>query len=341
MLRYGLTREEAEKKVEQIILNKKESNPYSIEGLMKRLGVTREEAESCVNALKKKTATGAFTSDTKWQMKRFGLTQEEAELKIKEAYQRRGKSTSIKKKENPESHFNTVEYWVSKGYSSEEASIKKAEHIENMQAAFHKELKNNPEKYKGRTPLQLDYWTNRGYSLEEAKELRKERQRTFSLEKCVQKYGKEEGLRIWNNRQEKWLIKLRENFSIEGDGRSPQSVWAKTIIKKCCKHLNIEVPTKEKWLSSTNGEFRCSYDFTHKHKIIEFNGDFWHAHPNLFNADKIIPVLGITAAEKWVLDEKKKKLAESHGYEVLVVWESDYHKGPEQIITECIKFLNN
>jgi hypothetical protein len=38
---------------------------------------------------------------------------------------------------------------------------------------------------------------------------------------------------------------------------------------------------------------------------------------------------------------KKKELAESYGYEVLVVWESDYKKDPEQMINRCIKYLNS
>lgn len=341
MTRYGITREEAEKKVDQVLANKAASNPYSVEGLIKRLGITREEAETKVKELKKKTATGNLISDPEWQMKKFGLSRDEAEAKIQDAYRRRGESTSVKKKENPASHFNTIEYWESKGLSIEEAAVKKSEHIAHMQAAFHKELQSNPKKYRGRTPLELEYWTNRGYTLEEAKELRKERQRTFTLEKCIAKHGKEKGLHVWKRRQDTWLLNLRKNFALEGDGRSPQSTWAKVVIKKCCTALNIELPIKEKWISAKNEEFRCSYDFTHKNKIIEFNGDFWHAHPNLFEAGEIIPVLGITAQEKWALDRKKKNLAESYGYEVLVVWESEYHKDPETIINKCIEYLNS
>lgn len=192
------------------------------------------------------------------------------------------------------------------------------------------------------TETQYEYWVQKFNGNEElAKKAYTDRQRTFTIEKCVEKYGEERGIEIWKERQANWVNKLHINFEKEGDGRSPQSKWAKDIIKKCCEYLNIELPVKEKWISSKNRDLRCSYDFTYKHKIIEFNGDFWHAHPNLFEADEIIPVLGITATEKRELDEKKKKLAEYYGYEVLVVWESEYHKDLVGTIQKCIKFLND
>ena len=341
MEKFGISKEEAENKVAQVIANKKASNPYSVEGQMARFGISKEEAELKVAELKQKTATGHLIADPLWQMARFGISKEEAESKIKEAYKRRGESTSIKKSENPESHFNTIEYWESKGFSRKESISKKAEHIKKMQSVFQLELKQNPAKYKGRTPLELEYWTNRGYSNEEAKLLRKERQQTFTLDKCVAKYGKEDGLARWKDRQARWTKSLHDNFNTEGDGRSPQSIWAKEIIHLLCNYYNIEVPKKEKWIASKNNTLRCSYDFTLKTKIIEFNGDFWHANPLYYSPSDIIPVQNISAQQKWDLDKRKTELAESYGYEVLVIWESDYHKDPETIINQCIKYLNN
>jgi hypothetical protein len=341
MERYNLSHEEAETKVAEIIATKAASNPYSIEGQMKRFNITREEAEAKVAELKKKTATGHLISDPQWQMNKFGLTQEEAELKIKKAYELRGKSVSRTKKETPASHFNTVEYWQSKGFSLEEAEYKKAEHIKKMQSVFQEAIRNDPNQYVGRTPLELEYWTNRGYSEEEAKILRKERQRTFTLEKCISKYGEDVGTKKWKDRQTAWTISLHNNFKLEGDGRSPQSIWAKELIRVICNYFNLDIPAKEKWISSKTSNLRCSYDFTYNNKIIEFNGDFWHANPIYFKSTELLPVQNILANEKWELDKQKIKLAESYGYEVLVIWESEYQQSPELIIDKCIKYLTN
>lgn len=74
----------------------------------------------------------------------------------------------------------------------------------------------------------VDYYIKRGYSLEESIKLRTERQRTFSLDKCIKKYGKEIGLQVFKTRQEKWLNTLNNKSDIEkerinrlkGTGRS-------------------------------------------------------------------------------------------------------------------------
>lgn len=190
-------------------------------------------------------------------------------------------------------------------------------------------------------PSQIEYWTNRGFSEYEAKEKVKEKQTTFTLQKCIEKYGEEEGKKRFEERQKKWTKSLFENFEKHGDGRSIRSQWAIEVIDCICKELNIDRPKKEKWISSKNRKLRCSYDFTFNKKIIEFNGDLWHANPEIYNEDFIIPKCNLKASEKWKIDEEKIQLAESHGYEVLVIWESDYGKNPEKIIKECLNFLNS
>lgn len=50
----------------------------------------------------------------------------------------------------------------------------------------------------------LSYYTSRGYTLEEAEEKLSERQSTFSLNKCIEKYGYVNGTKIWEDRQVKW-----------------------------------------------------------------------------------------------------------------------------------------
>ena len=54
----------------------------------------------------------------------------------------------------------------------------------------------------------LEYYLNKGMCEEEAKVALKERQSTFSLKKCIEKYGEEEGIRRFKERQEKWLKSL-------------------------------------------------------------------------------------------------------------------------------------
>lgn len=65
-------------------------------------------------------------------------------------------------------------------------------------------VKNNPQNQL----TKIEFYLNKGFSLEEAKLKLRERQTTFSLEKCILKHGLVEGTKIFNERQKKWLDTL-------------------------------------------------------------------------------------------------------------------------------------
>lgn len=234
-----------------------------------------------------------------------------------------------------------INKWKLLGYSDEDSKLKyeesKSSRFEKIQE-FHKE---NPNFYKSKRTGQVEYWSNKGFTEEESKWKVKESQATFSLDKCIEKYGEIEGPIKFNERQKKWTKSLFANFKKYGDGRSMQSKWASDLIDYICNFLDILRPIKEKWITSIDGTLRCSYDFTYDRKIIEFNGDMWHANPLIHDRNYIIPKCKIIASEKWKIDEEKIRLAESKGYKVLIVWESEYKENKDHIINKCINFLND
>ena len=63
----------------------------------------------------------------------------------------------------------------------------------------------------------LSFYLNQGMSETEAKIALSERQSTFSLQKCVEKYGETEGINIFNTRQEKWQKTLSDKPADEID----------------------------------------------------------------------------------------------------------------------------
>ena len=54
----------------------------------------------------------------------------------------------------------------------------------------------------------IEYYIERGLNEEETRAALAERQSTFSLEKCIEKYGEEEGYSVWCARQQKWQATL-------------------------------------------------------------------------------------------------------------------------------------
>lgn len=69
-------------------------------------------------------------------------------------------------------------------------------------------------KENGNDSTTIDYYLKRGLSTEDAKEALRKRQTTFTLEKCIEKYGVEAGHAHWVTRQEKWQSTL-SNKTIE------------------------------------------------------------------------------------------------------------------------------
>jgi len=236
---------------------------------------------------------------------------------------------------------SSIKYWLNKGYSETDAKKLATDHQKNAGLSFSKKYKENTKKYEGFSNTQLKYWLNKGYSKEEAKEKLKERQSTFTLEKCIKKYGEKEGTHVFNERQEMWKKSLQENFEREGDGRSPSSKFANSIIRELCDYLNIEIPQKEKWIKNKETGKAYSYDFTYNGKIIEFNGDYWHCNPEIYEVNYFNKNKEMTAKEIWEYDKEKIKTAEKYDYQVLTIWESEWVENPKQIIDKCIKFINN
>lgn len=96
--------------------------------------------------------------------------------------------------------------------------------------------------------------------------------------------------------------------------------------------------------SSEKGQLRLDnnfYDFCFQNKIIEFNGDFWHANPEKYNKDFINPFSKKTAFEVWKRDEHRIAIAKLNGYDVKIIWESHYKQNKNKILQECIEWLNS
>lgn len=85
------------------------------------------------------------------------------------------------------------------------------------------------------------------------------------------------------------------------------------------------------------------YDFYLKNKIIEFNGDYWHANPDKYLFEDYVGIIlnnqPTYAYEIWAKDEKKIQYAEQLGYKILIVWENNYIIEPRTTIKKCISFL--
>ena len=232
-----------------------------------------------------------------------------------------------------------VEYWLKKGLTEEEAKLK----ISEIQRA--RSLKNNNHT----SNKNVEYWLKKGLTEEEAKLKISEIQSTFTLAKCIEKYGEIEGQKRWKQRQEKWQKSLHENGNLHiGYSNISQELFNE--ILKCYSddekdYVFYATKNREYSLKNKCNNYYYAYDFTdlNRRKIIEFNGDIYHGNPKIFKEDdKPNPFYpDITVKELHLKDEEKMLLARDNGFNTLTIWESDYRNDKNKIIEQVLNFINN
>ncbi|MFA5585502.1 MAG: hypothetical protein WDA02_03035 [Saccharofermentanales bacterium] len=197
------------------------------------------------------------------------------------------------------------------------------------------------------TTTQIDYYLNKGYDEKTSKKMLSERQKTFSLDLCIKKYGNDKGKEIWNNRQIKWQKSLLQNGNLKcGYSKISQKLFYDILNKYNINdksYIYFATKNQEYYLSGGK-ELFYQYDFVDlkNKKIIEYNGDQYHANPKIYESnDNPHPFRkNITAQEIWDKDNNKIQLAHDNGFEVLIVWDSEYKENKEIILKKCLNFLN-
>ena len=60
--------------------------------------------------------------------------------------------------------------------------------------------------------------------------------------------------------------------------------------------------------------------------IYEFNGDYWHGNPNIYNKDDMNKSCNKSFGELYQKTIKREKYLKSIGYKVISIWEDDFNK---------------
>lgn len=233
------------------------------------------------------------------------------------------------------------EFWIKKGNSEKESiELAKAESEKNR-ILLQEKLKNENKDWfiKTRT-TSLDYWILKGFSEEEARQKLKDRQNTFSLEKCIIKYGEEEGRKRWIARQKKWNDSYcHNNFSkisqelfweifnrLSEDFKENKSIFFATLGND--KKLDTSGKNNEYRLSLSTNLILPDFLILEDRKIIEFDGSYWHGNGKLdrrWNSKR---------------EDFRDSLIINNNYFVYHVQEKEYINNKELVIKECLNFIN-
>lgn len=206
---------------------------------------------------------------------------------------------------------------------------------EDKEKSVNSTFKNRKERAPEDNPCRMEYYLKfTNGNIENAEKLYREKQATFSLEKCTEKYGEEQGYKIWKERQNKWLSSYKKlNYS----KISQKLFWGLyNIIKDDFNEIYFATLDKNKTIdeSGKNYEYKIEtnksfvkLDFFIKdvNKAIEFDGDYWHGEKRgNQERDRI--------REESIMNQNPEM-------KILHVKERDYKNNPEEVIRVCKEFI--
>jgi hypothetical protein len=240
-------------------------------------------------------------------------------------------SEKIKGNKNPNHKDNTteIERKSRSPFSKEFINYRGVCNVENHISEF---VKTSIKDRISDTTIQ--YYLNRGYSEEESKIMLSDRQRTFTLEKCIEKWGEEKGNFIWMERQRKWLNSYKkvnyskisqELFISLYEELKSIGFYDKVYFARLDKDNNIHNENR-------NYEYRLKLEKSYilpdffipsLKLIIEFDGTYYHRNTPENKRREIKRDLDIV----------------NSGYSVLHVSESDYIKNKELIVLRLVNYI--
>lgn len=182
----------------------------------------------------------------------------------------------------------------------------------------------------------LEYFIEKyGKEQGEFEYLRVNASKAITLDNFIKKYGLDEGKKRFELVRNKAYSKISQILFKQIDKKLGEySANSKYAEKNFEQVINIFFD---------DGKCKaCRPDYILNTKIIEFNGDFWHANPKYYGPnDTPDRKKHDKASDIWQADALRKEALEKLGYKVKVVWESDFYENPDKVINDCVQFLKS
>lgn len=159
------------------------------------------------------------------------------------------------------------------------------------------------------------------------------RSKRHTLSNYIEKYGVDVG----TSRYYKWLNRFSVTHYASSKPEKELVQFLQTIYDGTMyTHLTRQFC---KWSHTMNRAVMYDVVIPDKRIAVEFNGDFWHCNPSMYQSDYYHPVRKLLASQIWDIDRDKAQLLSQEGYRVITVWESDWSNNKHIIIDELTQCL--
>lgn len=162
------------------------------------------------------------------------------------------------------------------------------------------------------------------------------KEKSQSLRKFIERYGRDVGLK-----------RFEQKYA--NSHKTTTSEDERNFVNIVTEHIDSLMPNVWEFRDYRNGQIMIpSIDYAHgffydlviqngtKKLCIEFNGDYYHRNPEIYGDDPSRNILGITTSEVWERDKLREQVAKQAGYDVIVIWESDWKKDPQGCVQRII-----
>lgn len=220
------------------------------------------------------------------------------------------------------SYPSEVKHWIKKGYDPREAHAKVSE-FQKLQSAKGNNEENRRLKSLNNSgelnPMSIHSIAERNnVSLGEARK----------LTPCYGRTGEKHPF-FGKKHTEEALAKIGESINRCGRSRIEHEL-SDEIIDNFGGEKNVGVSG---WC--------CDYVSRERKLIVEFFGDFWHHNPKRYDREFVNPITKRSSDVVWERDARKLKELRDQGYEVIVIWESDWHNDKSACIQKVKDAVDN
>lgn len=273
--------------------------------------ISKEEIVYCISKYKKVTLEnmieryGEELGNFRWQV----YLEKQKHTKSKEYHMEKFGRTEEEWNEFNKKRFVTLEN-MKERYGEEEGQKRWESYLEKQK--YSESVEYSIEKY--------------GEEEGRRKFIEKSKKKAVTYKNTIEKYGEEEGRKRWEEiikNQKSGSSKMAQNFFIELNTKIIKDFPEINQDKIYFNPKGLEFASYDKDLN-----VRYYYDFVITSNInlcIEFNGDVFHANPNIYKEDsKPIPFFfpDLTAKDIWEKDERKFTHIKKQGFAFACVWES-------------------
>lgn len=278
-------------------------------------------------------------------------------------------SINLVNKWKRETSCRCKEFWIKKGYNEDES----IELVKNYQR--NSTLKRTKDSYKNMlNPYVREYWIKKGIiddveinkKIEEAKvksnpyiSLEKDKYDLMIENRKKTYYAKSiEELKTINKKRGRTKLQLIDEYGyyeanemVKNRGKNKKfyrrySKVSMIFFDKLQGLLENEIllyGRNEKWIRiNENKGYFVDLFLERKNKIIEFNGDFFHANPIKYKDTDIIKISEneqYKAVELWDNDKIKIDNLRKLNYDIHIIWENDVNNQIDIELKKCVDFL--